>query len=102
MGHIDFNRPAVEIERLIRGLNPWPSAYAYLDEKTLKIWDADVIADEIDGNPGQIVSVTKESINVKTGKDILAIKELQLEGKKRMKVEAFLCGYTVTVGNNLN
>ena len=38
LGHIDFNQPAVVIERLIRGLNPWPSAYTYIDGKTLKIW----------------------------------------------------------------
>lgn len=102
MGHIDFNRSAIEIERLIRGLNPWPSAYAYLNDKTLKIWDADVIEKEMEGNPGEIVSVTKDSILVKTSKDILAIKELQLEGKKRMKVEAFLCGYPVAAGNLLS
>ena len=43
LGHIDFTKSAEEIERLIRGLNPWPSAFTYLDEKVLKIWDADVI-----------------------------------------------------------
>ena len=42
LGHIDFTKSAEEIERLIRGLNPWPSAFTYLDEKVLKIWDADV------------------------------------------------------------
>ena len=43
LGHIDFTKSAEEIERLIRGLNPWPSAFTYLDEKVLKIWDADVM-----------------------------------------------------------
>ena len=41
-GHIDWTRDAASIERLIRGLNPWPSAYTRLDGKTLKIWSADV------------------------------------------------------------
>ncbi len=102
IGLIDFNRPAIEIERFIRGLNPWPSAYTFLDGKTLKIWDADVIEEESAGIPGEIVSVTKNTIVVKTSKDSLAIKELQLEGKKRMTVDAFLRGYSLETGKILN
>ncbi len=102
LGLIDFNRPAAEIERLIRGLNPWPSAYTYLDGKTLKIWDADVIEAQKDGKPGEIISVTKDSIVIKTLKENLAVKELQLEGKKRMKVDAFLRGYSIIPGILLN
>lgn len=98
IGRIDFKHTAKEIERLIRGLNPWPSAYTYLDGKTLKIWDADVIAEESEGEPGEIMSVTRDSIIVKTSKGNLAVKELQLEGKKRMSAEAFIRGYTVTPG----
>lgn len=100
-GLIDFNKSAVEIERLIRGLNPWPSAYTLLDGKTLKIWCADVIAEETEGIPGEIISVTKNSILVKTGTGNLAITELQLEGKKRMTVDAFLRGYSVVAGTKL-
>lgn len=100
-GRIDFNKPAIEIERLIRGLNPWPSAYTMLEDKTLKVWDADAIRDETEGRPGEIVSVTKDSLIVKTGKGNLVIRELQLEGKKRMTVEAFLRGYSITEGTLL-
>ncbi len=102
MGQIDFNRSASEIEQLIRGLNPWPSAYTYLDGKTLKIWDADVIPEESEGKIGQIISVTKDSIIVKTLKGNLAVKELQLEGKKRMPVDVFLRGYSIVPGIFLN
>ena len=56
LGHIDFTKSAEEIERLIRGLNPWPSAFTYLDEKVLKIWDADVIDEEVAEEPGTIIS----------------------------------------------
>lgn len=100
-GNIDFHKSAIEIERLIRGLNPWPSAYTCLDGKTLKIWDADVEEDVYDGECGEIVDITKTSILVKTKHDILAIKELQLEGKKRMSVESFLRGYDILVGTKL-
>lgn len=92
LGEIDFSKSAEEIERLIRGLNPWPSAYTCYNGKTLKIWKAEVMENEYDGKPGQIVDITKKSIVVKTGKGALAVTELQLEGKKRMTAEAYLCG----------
>lgn len=92
LGKIDFSKPAVEIERLIRGLNPWPSAYTRLGGKTLKIWDADVLEEEYEGAFGEIIKVSKEEIYVKTGKGTLSLRELQLEGKKRMPADAFLRG----------
>ena len=92
LGKIDFNKSANEIERLIRGLNPWPSAYTKMDGKTLKIWDADVDDSENDYVPGTITEVGKDFIRVATGKGSLKILELQLEGKKRMKTRDFLNG----------
>ena len=92
LGKIDFNKSANEIERLIRGLNPWPSAYTKMDGKTLKIWDADVDDSENDSAPGTITEVGKDFIRVATGKGRLKILELQLEGKKRMKTRDFLNG----------
>jgi methionyl-tRNA formyltransferase len=95
LGHIDFSQPAVKIERLIRGLNPWPSAYTSLEGKILKIWDADVEPAQTNGVPGEIIAVRKDALLVQTGEGILAVKELQLEGKKRMTTESFLRGYEV-------
>ena len=92
LGKIDFNKSANEIERLIRGLSPWPSAYTKMDGKTLKIWDADVDDSENDSAPGTITEVGKDFIRVATGKGSLKILELQLEGKKRMKTRDFLNG----------
>jgi len=100
-GHIDFSKSAASIECLIRGMNPWPSAYTSMDGKGLKLWDADVIDNEVEGACGEIVEVTKNSIIIKTGKGCLAVKELQLEGKKRMPVDAFVRGYEVKVGTIL-
>lgn len=98
LGLIDWNKSAVEIERLIRGLNPWPSAYTKLDGKTFKIWRAEVLPDNKASEPGCIVAVTKDSIHVQTGDGILALAEVQLEGKKRMACDAFLRGYQVEEG----
>ncbi len=88
LGQIDFAKDAVSIERLIRGLNPWPSAFTKLDGKVLKIWDADVVEGE--GEPGEVISEDKTSFVVATGDGALKINELQLEGKKRMKTSDFL------------
>lgn len=101
MGKIDWNKSAEAIERLIRGLNPWPSAYTVLDGKTLKLWRAEVGETIRDGQPGQIVDVTKDSFTVCCGEGSLIIRELQLEGKKRMETDAFLRGYTVAPGTIL-
>ena len=98
MGSIDWTRSAKEIECWIRGMDPWPSAYTRLDDKSVKIWKAQVVSDEELAKPGTIVRVNKNSIEVQTGKGILAILELQIEGKKRMTTDAFLCGYSLEEG----
>ena len=95
MGNIDWNQPAEVIERMIRGLNPWPSAYTKLNGKTLKIWRARVKAGKKSRDAGKIISVGKKEIEVQTGEGILSLLEVQLEGKKRMETEAFLRGYEV-------
>ena len=64
----------------------------------LKIWKAKVVSEESGAEPGCIVKVEKDHILVQTGKGMLAISELQLEGKKRMPVEAFLNGYEIEEG----
>lgn len=94
LGHIDFTKSAVEIEQLIRGLNPWPSAFVHVDDKTLKIWDADVIDEPVKEEPGTIIS-TNKTLKVATGDGYLDIKELQLAGKKRMDSVSFLNGYSI-------
>lgn len=94
MGKIDWSMEAEKIERLIRGLNPWPSAYTSLNGKTVKIWAANVEEGTVTGHPGQ-VTVTKDKLIAETGKNFLSITELQLEGKKRMETAAFLRGFAV-------
>ena len=117
MGELDFSKPAHDIECLIRGLNPWPSAYTHYNGKMLKIWDADVvhnisdIADsskfndieqeiQCDANiaPATVCYVDKKRLIVKCGVDYLSLNEVQLEGKKRMKIDAFLLGCRVEAG----
>ena len=103
MGNIDWNKRAVVIERLVRGLNPWPSAYTHLDGKTLKIWACDVLPQSASkGESGEILEVTKDAIHVQTGDGILVLREIQLAGKARMDAGAFLRGYKVVPGTVLS
>ena len=94
---------AAAIERLVRGLNPWPSAYTFYNGKTLKIWDADVLEEAVptDAVPGQVLQADKHGFTVAAGEGILKINELQLEGKKRMAADALLRGFTITPGEIL-
>lgn len=101
MGLIDFNNDSEVIERYIRGLNSWPSAYTILNGKTLKIWKAEIAEADSSENAGCVINVTGSSILVKTGNGAISITELQLEGKKRMTVHDFLLGYKVEVGTTL-
>lgn len=101
LGDIDWTMDAAAIERLIRGLNPWPSAYTCLHGKTLKIWDGDVLEREYGVEPGTVAEVAKDRLVVQTGQGSLAIRSLQLEGKKRMDAGDFLRGYAVEVGTRL-
>ena len=95
LGQIDFTKPAVTIERLIRGLNPWQSAYTTLDGKAMKVWDATVEEGNVTEQPGEIVEIAKHYIKVATGENYLKINEIQLAGKKRMPMDAFLNGYSI-------
>ena len=102
LGEIDWGKSAVEIERLIRGLNPWPSAYTHLNSKTFKIWKAAVLDEAYDCEPGCICRVSKNEMHVMTGDGVLSLLEVQLEGKKRMDIESFLRGFSVEEGTIFN
>ena len=97
-GKMDFKKSAVELERLIRGLNPWPSAYTHLQGKMLKVWEAEVTEGVSGQEPGTIVAVDKDSFTIQTGEGGLQITSLQLEGKKRMDAGAFLRGFALEQG----
>lgn len=102
MGEINWSQSAGSIEQLIRGLDPWPSAYTKLQGKTLKLWKARVVEEKQEkGRPGEVVQVEKEAFFVQTGEGILKIEELQMEGKKRMDTGAFLRGFQLTCGEIL-
>lgn len=99
MGHIDWTKPAEVIERFVRGLNSWPSAYTCYKGKTLKIWDADVVEGKEGAVPGSVIQTGKEFFDVACGEGALRVLTVQLEGKKKMSVKDFLLGYDVREEN---
>ena len=98
LGNIDWTKSAVEIERLVRGLNSWPSAYTYWNKKVVKIWKASVTDENSNEQAGTVVKVEKDGFYVQTGNGFLKVLELQIPGKKRMDAGAFLRGYTIEPG----
>lgn len=128
MGVIDFSADAFEIDRQIRGMNPWPSAYTVYRGKQLKIWRAVPVTavssaapvetlahgenldseDAAGGNPGgmtvpagTVTAVEKDCIRVACGRNELCVYELQLEGRKRMSARDFLLGVRISAGERL-
>lgn len=103
MGRIDFTKPALAIDRLIRGLTPWPSAYTDYKGKQLKVWRAVPLPERDCGGrpPGEILEAGKNSVTVAAGEGALELLELQLEGKKKMNTHDFLLGVKMLPGEIL-
>ena len=104
MGEIDFTQTAIVIDRKIRGMTPWPSAYTNYQGKQLKIWRAEPDQSlNADGAsvPGEIIKADKDYVAVAAGEGALRVYELQLEGKKRMTTHDFLLGVKMQPGEIL-
>ena len=104
MGELDFQEAAEALERLVRGLDPWPGAYTFVSGKKLSVWRCSV-SDDIKtsetSDPGTVSDIGREYIDVQCGKGVLRLLEVQLEGKKRMDVNSFLNGFKLNRGDKL-
>ena len=90
---IDWTKPAFEIRNLIRAFSPLPGAFTTINNKRLKIYSSSISDSSSDDNKcGEIVICSKNQLAIQTGKGLLKIGEVQLEGKKRIKIEEFLRG----------
>ena len=98
---IDWNRDACQIVSLIRGLSPVPCACTFLDGKQIKIFAAAAETAPVTEAPGTVVGETGGVLRVAAGKCYVLLKEVQLEGKKRMAVRDFLRGCPVATGRIL-
>ena len=93
-GKIDWTASATSIHNLIRGLSPYPGAWTELQGKTCKIFTSTTLEGKLSGKaPGEWTSDFKTYLHFQCGEGILVVQELQLEGKKRMKVDELLRGW---------
>jgi len=100
-GRIDWRRPAVEIERRVRGLDPWPGSFTYLQGSLLKVHRTVVISENRWGEPGEIVRADSGGFWVATSAGVIGLKEVQLENKKKLAGLEFLRGARVATGDRL-
>ena len=96
LGEINWSKSAREIHNLVRGVNPWPSAYTTYEESTMKVWKTEVLNETSDKEPGTILKVDKDGIRISTKDNVVLVKEIQMPGKKRVLVSEYI------KGNNIN
>ena len=108
MGLIDFTMSARDIDNRVRAFTPWPGGYTYYNGKILKLKKICAIGvgdgefcDKDNGNPGEIIKVTKDALYIACGEGTLRIDELQPEGKKSMTTHDFLLGNKIETGTLL-
>ena len=97
-GRIDWSKEAKEIDRQVRAFNPWPGAFTEWSGQLLKIYRGEVRGKKSIGKAGIVTWVGLDFIEVETGKDFFLIKEVQLEGKRRMNMREFLAGHPIPAG----
>ncbi|MGN6400499.1 MAG: methionyl-tRNA formyltransferase, partial [Flavisolibacter sp.] len=90
---VDWSKPVDEVHNLIRGLSPFPGAFSYLNGKVLKIYRSEKVHNQPSAEPGIFETDKKTFLKFACADGFIHIKELQLEGKKKMMVEDFLRGY---------
>ena len=101
-GLIDWKKSAKEIDALIRGLDPWPTAFCYLDGKKLQLFSPEIVHQSSSRQPGTLLRADREGLLIATGASCLLVKEIKAEGKRRMAVTDFLNGWPLEAGCSLN
>jgi methionyl-tRNA formyltransferase len=97
---LDWTRPAVELERVVRAMQPAPAAFTIAGDRLLKVHRA-ALARAAHGSPGSVLAAGGAGIDVATGDGALRLVEVQLEGKKRMAARVFLAGHPLPPGTRL-
>lgn len=98
IAHIDFMKSAKDTHNLVRGLNPWPVAWCETTRGKMKIFKTRVISNTEEVDIGRVISVSKEGIRIGCNPGVLLIEEIQMPNKKRMKVEEYIKGNSIEVG----
>jgi methionyl-tRNA formyltransferase len=100
-GLIQWDQPAMMIERRVRGFEPWPGTYSHIGEKLLKIHRVNVVAADTKGSPGEVMRADAGGLWVATSSGFLGLEEVQLENRKRLSGVEFLRGARIKPGDRL-
>ncbi|MEG1314617.1 MAG: methionyl-tRNA formyltransferase [Anaerovoracaceae bacterium] len=100
-GKIDFSKSPMEIERLVRGFDPWPGAFCMYNDVQMKLWRTKPLEKKTSQPDGKILEVSNQGIEVSCGGGVLLIEELQVPGKKRVTVEDYLRGNKLEINQFL-
>ena len=95
LGHINWNKSGKEVHNLVRGVNPWPSAYTLYNDLTMKVWKTRMLDETSEKAPGTILKVDKDGIRVSTKDNVVLIEEIQMPGKKRVQVSEYIKGNSI-------
>lgn len=101
LGRIDWNNSAKSIHNLIRGLNPWPIAHTTYDDKSMKIYESEVLVESSNKEPGTIINVSKEGMKVSTNLGVLLIKKIQFPNGKPLTIEQYTNGNGLEINKKL-
>lgn len=99
---LDWHRPAAELARQVRAFNPWPVAEAQLDQRVLRVWEAEALAAAEGAAPGTVVAVSRQGIDVTTAEGVLRLQRLQAPGGRPLAVAEFLNGHPVQPGERFD
>ncbi|MDF2953325.1 MAG: Methionyl-tRNA formyltransferase [Thermodesulfobacterium sp.] len=97
-GFFTFEEPAKIIERKTKAFLPWPTAFTYYKNKLLKVFSAKTIPIEHKEKPGTILDINKEGVLVAASENAILLKEVQLEGRKKISAYEFACGQRIKKG----
>lgn len=91
-GRLDWSQSADSLARQVRGLNPWPVAYCLVNDKPLRIWNAESIVETVESSPGTLIRIEKDALIIATGNGSLKLLNIQLPGKRARPASALLNG----------
>ena len=100
-GKISWDKSALEIHNLIRGLNPWPIAHTTYKEENMKIYESEVLNENSNKEPGTILSVNKSGMKVSCKEGVLLVKKVQFPNGKPLTIEQYINGKDIEVGCKL-
>ena len=100
-GLIDWQKTAIEIDRRVRGLDPWPGSFTHINGKLLKVHRAKIIATERTGKPGEVIRADTAGFWIATASGVIELAEVQMENKKRLAGREFIKGARIELGERL-